>query len=248
MSKVFEEIGMIVGGLAMALLSGPVFSMLGNLMVCNTMIGVGLTSALMGTVGLLSPKPQQSPGLTPQGQLPIQTPNPVWQIVYGLFQFGGVNSFADGPFLDWVGTLISSPCENQYIQLVRTLACHQIAGFVSVILDGQTFSFGSDLVQLTSDNNLVTVANPTKGGTEKILVGPPGAWGFINPCNPWCGAIWFEFDCGNATQTAPPFPSLSAGFEFDVNGPVLIGSPLWTSAWRMSGSIRPCRRGHVRPG
>jgi hypothetical protein len=248
MSRTIEEIGMIAGGLAMAFMAGPLgVEVFQNLVVCNMMIGVGLTTALAGTVGLLASTPQQPSSLSPQGQLPIQTPNPLWRIVYGLFQFGGTVTFADGPFDDWVGTVAEEPPENQYMQFVHTLCAHQIAGFVSVVLDGQTFNFGTDLVQLTSANQVVV-----NGIGQAIFCGPVGAWGFIDLCNPWCGVIWFEFDAGNPNSNGAwpyPFPSLLYGYEQLVGyGRYFVtGSPRWTSACLQQGRAKVHVGMHYEP-
>ena len=217
---------MIAGGLALAFLAGPVgISLFASLAVCNTMIGVGLTTALAGTVGLLSPTPQQPSSLSPQGQLPVNAPNPLWRQVYGLFQFGGAVTFIDGPILDWVGTLANEPCENQYMHTLHTLTSHQIAGFVAVVIDGQTFNFGTDLVMLTESNYWI------ESGGSGINAGPPGSWGFINPENPWCGAIWFEFSSGNGYDVEQQFPSLLAGATMPIGSETFtIGSPKWTAA------------------
>lgn len=249
---------MIVGGVALAFLAGPLgVEVFGSLVICNMMIGVGLTTALAGTVGLLAPTPQTPSSLSPQGQLPIQTPNPLWRIVYGLFQFGGAVTFADGPVHDWVGTDANNPCENQYMHFVHTLCAHQIAGFAAVVIDGQTFNFGTDLVQLTQSNQVVTT---DIGGfwSQPIFCGPEGAWGFINPCNPWCGVIWFEFDVGNPNQAtyingvwvgAPPFPYLTAGSQLLVgyNRYIVAGSPRWTAACIQQGRAKVHVALHYEP-
>ena len=247
MSRTVEEIGIIVGGLAIAFLAGPVgIEIFANLALCNSMIGLGLTTALAGTVGLLAPTPQTPSSLSPQGQLAVEGPNPNWRIVYGLFQFGGAQTFIDGPLEDWVGTEANNPCENQYMHMVHTLAAHQIAGFVAVILDGQTYNFGTDLVQLTEANQVVT---GTSDG-EPIFAGPVGAWGFINPCNPWCGAIWFEFDCGNQNLgDNNPFPALVSGFQLLVGYSRYIngGSTRWTNSCKQQGRAKVHARIHFEP-
>jgi len=252
MSRTIEEIGMIVGGVALAGLSlalGPLgLALLSSLTVCNMMIGIGVSTAFAGTVGLLAPTPQTPSSLSPQGQLPIQAPNSLWRIVYGLFQFGGAVTFADGPFLDWVGTEANNPCENQYMQFVHTLCAHQIAGFVAVVLDGQTFNFSTDLVQITPSNVISYdfAGNP-------IWLGPVGAWGFPNTANPWCGVIWFEFDVGNANQGGAwpyPFPSLLAGFAQVVGADfrsVVVGSPRWTTACLQQGRAKVHVGMHYEP-
>lgn len=252
MSKTLEEVGMIVGGLALAFLAGPVgIELFANLALCNSMIGIGLSTALAGTVGLLTPGPQTPSSLSPQGQLPIQTPNPLWRIVYGLFQFAGTVTFSDGPFLDWIGTKATEPCENQYMHFVHTLCAHQIAGFVAVVIDGQTFNFGTDLVQINPSNWNVPGYETPDG--QPITLGPYGAWGFANPCNPWCGSIWFEFDCGNPNQNGAwpyPFPSLISGFQLQVANSlhyVTIGSTRWTNACLQQGRAKVHVTIHYEP-
>jgi hypothetical protein len=234
MSKTLEEVGMLAGGLALAVFAWPLGAAIAFDMeisvaaagaLINTMIGVGLATALAGTVGLLTATPEEPSSLSPQGQLPVQSPNPFWRQVYGLFQFGGAITFVDGPIEDWVGTTANSPCENQYMHQVHTLTSHQIAGFVAVVIDGETFNFGTDLQMLTEENYWIEVS-----GGKMVNVGPPGSWGFLNPCNPWCGVIWFEFDCGSpGTGTKPPFLSLLQYATMPIGGETfMIGSPRWT--------------------
>jgi hypothetical protein len=218
LSKTTEEIGLLAGGIAIALLSGPIgVTLLGNMMIANGMIGMGLTMAVSAGAGLLNPPPQDPSNIGPQGQLPVQSPNPLWRILYGIFQFAGSITFVDGPMLNWAGTGSGNPCNNQWIQRVHTLTAHQIAGFLAVVLDGQTFNFGTDLVLLTAANN--------GGGT----IGPIGMWGFVNISNPWAGVIYFAFDCGDPSNFAQPFPMLVAGAQFPGGavGPILVGSTRW---------------------
>lgn len=214
---------MIAGGIAIALLSGPIgIGLFGSLAVTNGMIGIGLTTAVAGTAGLLNPLPQDPSNIGPQGQLPVQSPNPVWRVIYGIFQFAGAITFEDGPMLGWLGSGANQTCEHQFIQRVHTLCCHQIAGFLAVVIDGQTFNFGTDLVLLTAANNIV----PGIG-----WVGPPGLWGFINPQNPWITYIFFAFDSGDPGNSVQPFPFLVAGAAFidTANGLAWrVGSERWT--------------------
>ena len=118
---------------------------------------------------------------------------------------------------------------------VQTLCAHQIAGFVAVVIDGQTFNFGTDLQMLTLSNYWITLANG-----QQINVGPPGSWGFLNPCNPWCGVIWFEFDSGNPNYgPSVPFPSLVSGANMPVGShTVTIGSPRWTTQCLQQGRAK----------
>src|ERR1039457_6747848 len=146
MSRTSTEIGMLAGGIALAIASGPLGALMyeygvslnASLMIVNSMIGIGLTSAAMAGAGLLNPLPNDPSNVAPQGQLPVQSPNPLWRVVYGVFQFGGAITFEDGPNLDWNGTGQNLVCQNQMMNRVYTLTCHQIAGFLAVVIDGQT--------------------------------------------------------------------------------------------------------------
>ena len=238
---------MIAGGIGIALLAGPAgayfysmgLSLSSSLTVLNTMIGVGLATSVAGAAGLLNPLPLDPSNIAPQGQLPIQTPNPLWRVVYGIFQFAGAITFADGPNLDWNGSPGGQICQNQMINRVYTLCCHQIAGFLAVVIDGQTFNFGTDIVLLTPANNSLG------------LYGPPGFWGFVgggvgfnftNP-NPWIGSIFFEFDCGDPGNSTSPFPWLTAGATFfGLFGGHHFGSSRWpaTALQRGRAKVHVC--------
>src|ERR1039458_6978566 len=239
MSKTMDEVGMIAGGLAVALLAGPVgISLLGSLTICNTMIGMGLTAAVAGAAGLLNPLPLDPANVGPQGQLPVQTPNPLWRIVYGVFQFAGAITFEDGPMLGWEGTGENSSCLHQFVQRVQTLTAHQIAGFLAVVIDGQTYNFGTDLVLLTSSNNT----------NSSGYLGPPGMWGFINNSNPWCTSIFFAFDCGDPGNATQPFPFLLAGAML-IDGGLqwLVGSARWTPTCLQRGRAKVQVLTHYNP-
>jgi len=96
-----------------------------------------------------------------------------------------------------------------------------------VVIDGQTFNFGTDIVLLTAANN------------NNGLYGPPGFWGFVgaqtggNPANiatpnPWIGSIFFEFDCGDPGNASSPFPWLTAGaVAYGPFGGHHFGSSRW---------------------
>jgi len=228
MSKTATEVGMIAGGIALALAAGPIgITLLGSLAICNGMIGIGLTAAVTATAGLLNPGPQDPSNIGPQGQLPVQTPNPLWRVIYGIFQFAGSITFEDGPILNWPGTGSGSACNDQIVNRIHTLACHQIAGFLAVILDGQTFNFGTDLVLLTTANNL------------NGKLGPAGMWGFTSNANPWTGVIFFAFDAGDPGTNAQPFPQLVSGATFQGGfGRVLTGSIRWTQSSLQQGRAK----------
>jgi hypothetical protein len=214
---------MIAGGIALAVAAfelGPgALAIFSNTAILNTLMGIGVSAALSGTAGLLN-TPADPSNIGPQGQLPVETPNPLWRIVYGIFQFAGTVTFVDGPILGWAGTGSGNECNNQYIQRVHTLTAHQIAGFIAVVIDGQTYNFGTDLCMLTTENN---------GGAEDVnAIGPVGMWGFINNSNPWLGAICFAFDSGDPGNSTQPFPYLVTGAQITgQNGPLVIGSTRW---------------------
>jgi hypothetical protein len=232
---------MIAAGVALAASAyflGPgALAIFSNTAILNTLMGIGITTALSGTAGLLNTGPTDPSNIGPEGQLPIQTPNPLWRIVYGIFQFAGTVTFVDGPFLSWVGTGSGTPCNNQYIQRVHTLAAHQIAGFIAVTIDGQSYNFGTDLVLLTTANN----------GSNAF--GPPGMWGFINNSNPWMGAILFAFDCGDPGNSSQPFPFLVSGAQITTPaGPFVLGSTRWPAGALQRGRAKVHVILHYVPG
>ena len=222
---------MIAGGIALALVAGPIgIGLLGSLQIMNSMIGIGLMTAVAGTAGLLNPAPIDPSNIGPQGQLPVQTPNPLWRVVYGIFQFAGAITFEDGPMLGWAGTGSNQACVHQFMQRVHTLTCHQIAGFLAVVIDGQTYNFGTDLVLLTTANNI----DPIIG-----WLGPPGMWGFINNSNPWVTSIFFAFDSGDASNSEQPFPNLLAGATWATGAlSWIVGSSRWTPACLQRGRAK----------
>jgi hypothetical protein len=220
---------MLVGGIALTVAAAyfpPVsIALLQNLVLTSQMLeGIGITTALAATAGLLNPLPNDPSNIGPEGQLPIQTPNPLWRVVYGIFQFAGSVTFADGPILDWIGTLAGDVCVNQYVHFVHTLTAHQIAGFLAVVIDGQTFNFGTDLVLLTAENNT----------SQYGYLGNPGLWGFTNTGNAWVGQIYFEFDAGDPGNAGQPFPFLVSGAtmtgEERPEHSLTIGSTRWTAS------------------
>ena len=122
--------------------------------------------------------------------------------------------------LGWQGTGSNQACLHQFMQRVHTLACHQIAGFLAMVIDGQTYNFGTDLVLLTSANNI----DPIIG-----WLGPPGMWGFTNNSNPWVTSIFFVFVSGDPGNQTQPFPNLLAGTVWNTGSlSWIVGSSRWT--------------------
>jgi hypothetical protein len=235
---------MIAGGIALAIAAGPIAGgVFFSLPMFNAMVGIGLTTALAGTAGLLNPLPNDPSNIGPQGQLPIQSPNPLWRIVYGIFQFAGSVTFADGPVLDWIGTGGGGQqtCENQFMHAVHTLTAHQIAGFLAVVIDGQTFNFGTDLVLLTAANNHDSFG----------YMGSPGLWGFTNPGNAWREMIFFQFDAGDPGNVSQPFQFLVSGAQMLWGVPqhaVFIGSTRWPASALQRGRAKVHVMIHYQPG
>jgi hypothetical protein len=208
---------MIAGSVALIALSiinpGMSIAVYQNIVITSQMLqGIGVTVALSATAGLLNPTPLDPSNIGPQGQLPVQSPNPLWRICYGIFQFAGAITFVDGPILNWAGTGSGLVCNNQYVHRVHTLTAHQIAGFLAVVIDGQTYNFGTDLVLLTNANN------------SNGQAGPPGMWAFISNSNPWSGQIFFEFDCGDPGNANQPFPGLQSNATW-------LGIPFGSTRW-----------------
>jgi hypothetical protein len=96
MSKTIEAIGLIIGGLALAVLSGPIgiIALQGSLEAFHAMLGLGLTTALAGVGLALRQTPQTvgtansinfSGGVSPRRQ------------IYGQFQTAGVLTYASFP-------------------------------------------------------------------------------------------------------------------------------------------------------
>jgi hypothetical protein len=246
MSRTAGEIGMLAGGIALAAFAilNPDLSIVlfQNLTISSGMLtGIGVTTALAATAGLLNPLPNDPSNIGPQGQLPINSPNPLWRVVYGIFQFAGSITFADGPILDWIGTGGGQTCENQFMHEVHTLTAHQIAGFLAVIIDGQTFNFGTDLVLLTAADNLGSLG----------YLGNPGLWGFTNPGNAWVGGIFFQFDAGDPGNVSQPFQFLVSGAQMLFGVPphtVFIGSTRWPASALQRGRAKVHVMIRYRPG
>jgi len=184
-SKTFEEIGLIVGGLALALASGPIgLAMLcGNVAVMNAMIGIGITTALTG-VGI---------ALRPNNN-PIGTANTISfgdgtsprRVIYGQFQTAGVLTDASFPASQNLST------SNQYLQLIYTLTGHEISSFDGVSINGTSYNFATDLVWNATDNLWHLF---------------PGSNSFLNDI--YWEHVFFEFDFGR-NSSAQPFPAMAA--------------------------------------
>jgi hypothetical protein len=214
--------------------------MTGNPLLIDVGVGVAI-GGIAGTIAALT-APGEPIAVGNTGLLPVQQPNALWRIQYGVFQAAAaLVSFIDGPNLLWNDSGNNAQCNNQFLNLVHTLTCHQIAGFLSVTIDGETFNFGTDLV-----------LQPPNAPTETTMpvMWLPGFWGFSDPNNPYCGYVFFHFDPGDPGFTGQPFPSLEPGAVVtngyfqqpdgaNVTGtPIPVGSPKWTSSCLQQGRAK----------
>lgn len=228
MSKAILPIAEAAAGIGLAIAGG----MTGNVYLLDVGVGMAI-GGIAGTIAALTaPGTPISVGNT--GLLPVQQPNALWRIQYGVFQAAAaLESFIDGPNLLWAGTGDDSQCNNQFLNLVHTLTCHQIAAFLSVTIDGETFNFGTDIILQTAAN----ASYPLGDQNENLWL--PGFWGFSDRNNPYFGYVFFHFDAGDPGFTGQPFPLLVAGATVP-NGPNTIptGSPKWTASCLQRGRAK----------
>lgn len=182
MSKTIEEIGLVVGGLALALLAGPIgVGLYGSLGLFHLMVGVGLAAALGGSIGLLTPG---SPVGIALGQQSITQAVTYWRIIYGHFTCAGVPTF--------LANAGGSAATGQTLHVVYTVAAHQISAF-------------QDLANGNQGGYAVLV----DGIPMKLTPEGDGYW-VPFPNSPYAGYLAFEFDTGNPANTGQPFPNLAA--------------------------------------
>jgi hypothetical protein len=184
MSKTIEEVGLIVGGIALALLAGPVgIGFFQSLQAMNAMIGIGLTTALSGVGLALRPKPTTP--IAGQSALSFtQGPSPR-RVAYGRTQAAGVLTYVSFPAGENLATT------SEYLHLVYTLTGHEISSFDAVVIDGTIYNFGTDIQWSVADQRWVIV---------------PLASGSYNDF--YWQHMFFEFDFGR-NSNAQPFPSLA---------------------------------------
>jgi hypothetical protein len=187
MSKTVEEIGLIVGGLALATFAGPIgiIAMQGNVAMFNAMVGIGLTAAIAG-VGIAL-RPRQTAVGTASTLSFNNGPTPR-RVIYGQYQTAGVLTFASFPA---PSNLLTT---NQYLHLVYTLAGHEISSFDAVIVNGSVYNFGTDLIYDPMSSDTLWHVYPNSTSTADDF---------------YWQHLFFEFDFGRPTQTGQPFPSLA---------------------------------------
>jgi hypothetical protein len=187
MSKTFTEIGLIIGGLALAAIPGlqmlGLIAIEGHAALLSAMLGIGVSTALSGVGVALRPAPTKPVGTANQVSF-NQGPAPR-RVIYGQFQTAGVLTYASFP-----------PAENQNVDqqrlhLVYTLTGHQISSFDAICINGSIYNFGSDLIW----NGTYWVLKPANSSTLSDFY--------------WL-SLEMTFDCGNPANTTQAFPELGA--------------------------------------
>jgi len=179
MSKTVEEIGLIVGGTALAIGAAYIGQPELSVKVMTLMIGIGTSTALAG-VGLAlrpTPKPVGTNGL-----LTLNNGINYRRVIYGQVQTAGVTTFVDFPPDNNTST------DTQELELVYTLCGHEITSFDCVVIDGTPFNFGTDLVFQFD--------------------GAHYAWFCVENYDLYYEHLLFEFDFGR-NESVPPFPVLN---------------------------------------
>src|SRR5579859_2647611 len=138
MSKTVEEIGLIVGGIGLALVSGPlgIIALQGSIAAFHIMLGIGLTTAMAG-VGLALRPALKS--VTTNGTVSFQNGVSPRRVGYGHVQTAGVLTYATFPAGQNQNT------NSEFLHLVYTLFGHQITSFDGVVIDGVMYNFGTDI-------------------------------------------------------------------------------------------------------
>jgi hypothetical protein len=190
MSKTAEEIGLIVGGLAVGGIAGLAYYGLLSFGLSGAQFvaiaGLGASTALAGVGIALRPTPK---GVGTGNSISFQNGDSPRRGIYGQFQTAGVLTYASFPPSQNVLTT------NQYLHLVYTLTGHEISSFDAVSINGTVYNFA------TSD----TLGDIIPSGTGYWAVDPQGG----NPMDFYDKHMFFEFDFGR-DSTAQPFPELAA--------------------------------------
>jgi hypothetical protein len=206
MSKTVEEIGLIVGGLALAAVPGlqafGLITIAGHAALLQAMLGIGLSTALSG-VGLALRQTPQTTGTA--NSISFSNGVSPRRVIYGQFQTAGVLTYASFPPSQNQNT------SSQFLHLVYTLTGHEISSFDGVVVDGNFYNFGTDILQ---DSSL-----------------PSTPWEIHPAANPspddfYWQHLLFEFDAGSAVNGNQPFPNLAAS------------DSAWTSAFLQQGCAK----------
>ncbi|MFZ3188616.1 MAG: hypothetical protein WA180_09160 [Candidatus Sulfotelmatobacter sp.] len=209
MSKTVEEVGLIVGGLALGGVAGlAYFGFLPFGMAAGpaiTLTSLGATSLLSG-IGLALRSTPKSLGTS--NSIGFQNGDAPRRVIYGQFQTAGVLTYASFPPSQ---NLVTT---NQYLHLVYTLAGHEISSFDAVVINGTVYNFGAS-------TSLGDVVWESASGVSLWHVDPQGG----TPLDFYGQHMFFEFDFGR-DSTSQPFPSLAGA------------DSTWTSACLQQGCAK----------
>lgn len=187
MSKTAEEIGLIVGGVALAFIPGlqmvGAIAIQGHAALLAAMLGIGLSTALAGVGIALRPTPQTVGTANSIGFSGGVSPR---RVIYGQFQTSGVLTYASFPPSQNLNTT------SQYLHLIYTICSHEISSFDAVIVNGFVYNFGTDILADSSLPSTPWQIHPS------VL-----AWDFY-----W-EHMMFEFDFGRSSNFGQPFPNLA---------------------------------------
>ena len=177
MSKTFEEVGLIVGGLALAVAAGPVgiLALQGNVAVFQAMVGIGLSSTLAGIGIALRPTPR---GVGTGNSISFQSGDAPRRVIYGQFQTAGVLTYASFPPSQ------NLAANNQYLHLIYTLCGHEITSFDGISVNGSPYNFGPS----TSGYGDIV---PSSGPNYYWVIAPGGTFWEL-----YWQHMFFEFDFG----------------------------------------------------
>jgi len=193
MSKTIEEIGLIVGGAALAtigILAGPagILALQGSAAMFNAMIGIGLTTALTGVGIALRPN---TPAVGAANQLNFSNGPSPRRVAYGQ----SLTPLIPPTYASFPPSQ-NSAMTNQYLHLVYSLEAHEIASFDAVVINGTFYNLGTDLVY-----------DPAGAGDTLWHI-YPGSSSQVDDF--YWQHMFFEFDFGRPLNSTQPFPNLAA--------------------------------------
>lgn len=216
MSKTAEEIGLIVGGIALAATGFAAYEgvlafglSMGQF---QTVLGLSLSATLSGLGMALRVTP---PSLGTTNRLAFDQGSSYRRTIYGQQRGAGVLTYASFP------PQSNQSLQGQFIHLVYTLTAHEILSFDAVIINGTVRQFGVDIVWVPGTPTWSTT------GTGVFMVLPYGVATTLYDF--YAEQMFFEFDFGRPLATGPPFPCLDGA------------DPAWTSACLQRG----CAKVHV---
>jgi hypothetical protein len=184
-SKTITEIGIIVGGAAIAIAGALIPG-------AQPFIGVGISVMLAGIGMALRTVPKR---VGSANVLAVSSGPGPRRVLYGQFQCAGLLTYSSFP--PGANLLTGGNPNTQYLQLVYTLTGHEIESFDAVSVDGVVYSLGAaghcDLEWETTGPGYMWHLNPSNSGSRNDF---------------YWEHMFFEFDFGR-NSSAQPFPNLA---------------------------------------